>query len=314
MLLKDSKYLPVEEQLAMFMMVIAHAHTNRVIQDRFQHSGETIHRHFRQVLIAMMMFAKDMIKPPPLDTVPKEILLNPRFEPYFKDCIGALDGTLVHAIIQPEKQIPYRGRKGDCMQQVMAVCSFDMLFTYVVCGWEGTAHDQRILLDTISDEKLKFPHAPPGKYYLVDAGYTNMRGFLSPFRNVRYWLQDFQGVAIPHTREEHFNRLHSSLRNVIERSFGVLKARFPILKRMARYPFPVQRSIAVAAMAMHNFIRKDDMEDQLFAQFSSSNTQVECGTEEDLGENTYTFDITDRIEIDTKRNSIADAIWRDASS
>ena len=29
-----------------------------------------------------------------------------------------------------------------------------------------------------------------GKYYLVDAGYTNMQGFLSSFRNVRYWLQD----------------------------------------------------------------------------------------------------------------------------
>ena len=45
-------------------------------------------------------------------------------------------------------------------------------------------------------------------------------------------------------------------------------------------------------------------------------TQVECGTdfEEDLGENTYTFDITDRTEMDAKRNSIADAIWRDASS
>ena len=151
---------------------------------------------------------------------------------------------------------------------------------------------------------------------MVDAGYTNMRGFLSPFRNVRYWLPDFQGVAIPRTREEHFNRLHSSLRNVIERSFGVLKARFPILKRMAPYPFPVQRSIVVAAMAMHNFIRKEDMEDQLFAQFSSEDTQVECGTdfEEDLGEKTYIFYITDRTEMDAKRNSIAYAILRDATS
>ena len=72
MLLKDSKYVSVEEQLAMFMMVIAHAHMNRVIQDRFQHSRETIHRHFRQVLIAMMLFVKDMIKPPLLDTVPRK--------------------------------------------------------------------------------------------------------------------------------------------------------------------------------------------------------------------------------------------------
>ena len=53
------------------------------------------------------------------------------------------------------------------MQHVMAVCSFDMLFTYVVCGWEGTAHDQRILLDIISDERLKFPHAPPSKKVFV---------------------------------------------------------------------------------------------------------------------------------------------------
>ena len=104
-----------------------------------------------------------------------------------------------------------------------------------------------------------------GKYYLVDAGYTNIQGFLSPFRNVCYWLPDFQGVTIPHTRKEHLNKLHSSLRNVIERNFGVLKARFPIPKRMARYPFPVQRSIVVAAMVIHNFIKKEDMEDQLFA-------------------------------------------------
>ena len=150
---------------------------------------------------------------------------------------------------------------------------------------------------------------------MVDAGYTNMQGFLSPFRNVRYWLLDFQGVAVPRTREEHFNRLHSSLRNVIERSFGVLKARFPILKRMAPYPFPVQRSIVVAAMAMHNFIRKEDMEDRLFSQFSEDDAQVERDTdvEESHGENAYTFDITNRTEMDAKRNLIADAIWRDAS-
>ena len=94
-LLKDTRYILVEEQLAMFMMVIAHAHTNRVIQDRFQHSGETIHRHFRQVLIAMMIFAKDKIKPHPLDTVPKEILLNPHFEPYFKVLLSFLDNTFL---------------------------------------------------------------------------------------------------------------------------------------------------------------------------------------------------------------------------
>ena len=53
------------------------------------------------------------------------------------------------------------------MQQVMTVCLFDMLLTYVVCGWEGTTHDQRILLDTIFYEKLKFLYAPPGKKVFI---------------------------------------------------------------------------------------------------------------------------------------------------
>ena len=68
-------------------------------------------------------------------------------------------------------------------------------------------------------------------------------------------------------------------------------------------------------MAMHNFIRKEDMEDQLFLEYSSEDLQVECDTNvvEDMG-NTLTFDIIDRTEMDAKRNSIADAIWRDASS
>lgn len=100
-----------------------------------------------------------------------------------------------------------------------------------------------------------------GKYYLVDAGYTNIRGFLSPFRNVRYWLPDFQGVAIPRTRDEYFNRLHSSLRNVIERKFWSIESSIPYSQADGSYPFLIQRSIVVAAMAMHNFIRREDMED-----------------------------------------------------
>lgn len=72
----------------------------------------------------------------------------------------------------------------------------------------------------------------------------------------------------------------------------------------------------IVALAMLNFIRKDDIKEQLFSQFSSENVQVEhdIDVEEDLGANTCTFDIKDRIEIDAKRNSIADAIWRDTSS
>eukprot|EP00268_Persea_americana_P063836 TRINITY_DN8329_c0_g1_i5.p1 TRINITY_DN8329_c0_g1~~TRINITY_DN8329_c0_g1_i5.p1 ORF type:complete len:132 (-),score=10.98 TRINITY_DN8329_c0_g1_i5:75-416(-) len=110
----------------------------------------------------MIHLSMDIIKPPSYGQTPKEILLNSRFYPYFKDCVGVIDGTLVNAVIPVENQVPYRGRKGECHQNVLAACSFDMLFTFVIAGSEGTAHDSCILLDTISKPHLNFPHAPPG--------------------------------------------------------------------------------------------------------------------------------------------------------
>ena len=70
-----------------------------------------------------------------------------------------------------------------------------------------------------------------------------------------------------------FNHAHAQLRNYIERAYGVLKARFPILKQMAPYPFPVQRDIVISCVAVHNFIRKYDIEDELFTNFEQ-NTMV----------------------------------------
>ena len=59
------------------------------------------------------------------------------------------------------------------------------------------------------------------KYYIVDAGLRNTRGFLAPFKGMRYHLQDYRGSERePKNGKELFNYKHTSLRNVIERTFG----------------------------------------------------------------------------------------------
>ena len=59
-----------------------------------------------------------------------------------------------------------------------------MKFVYVLAGWEGSASDSRVLRDAMSrDDAFTVPN---GKYYLVDAGYTNGPGFLAPYRSTRY--------------------------------------------------------------------------------------------------------------------------------
>ena len=64
--------------------------------------------------------------------------------------------------------------------------------------------------------------------------------------------------------KELFNYQHSSLRMVIERSFGVLKARFPILNLMPNFKRSRQYYVITACCYLHNFIRINNSCDELF--------------------------------------------------
>jgi hypothetical protein len=88
---------------------------------------------------------------------------------YMQNCIGAIDGVHVYASLPPRDQIPYIGRKGLPTQNILAVCNFDMQFTFACAGWEGTAHDTRIFLSSLRNDALKFPKPPEGN----DSNSTN---------------------------------------------------------------------------------------------------------------------------------------------
>ena len=102
---------------------------------------------------------------------------------------------------------------------------------------------------------------------MVNAGYPNKQGFLAPYRGTQYHLPEFQQVGA-RGKEEQFNMLHSSLRNVIERCFSVLKQRWKMLDMMAPFSFQKQVKIIIAAMTLHNFIVEQNMSDELLSQFS----------------------------------------------
>ena len=73
------------------------------------------------------------------------------------------------------------------------------------------------------------------KYYLVDVGYTLRKWYLPPYKGQRYHLSDFRRAGRGNYIEERFNYVHSSLRSAIERTFGVWKNRWKILKQMSSY-------------------------------------------------------------------------------
>ncbi|KAL8495124.1 hypothetical protein ACS0TY_019333 [Phlomoides rotata] len=128
-----------------------------------------------------------------------------------------------------------------------------MNYIYVLSGWEGSAADSRVLRDAVTrTHGLK---VPTGNYYLVDGGYTNENGFLSPYRGFRYHLREWDTHHGPQNYQECFNIKHVKARNVIERSFGILKAQWGILRSSSYYPIKTQNRIILGCCLLHNFIR-----------------------------------------------------------
>ena len=50
----------------------------------------------------------------------------------------------------PAIQGRFRGRKDGTTQNVFVAISFDLKFTYVLAGWEGSAYDSRVLNDAFA--------------------------------------------------------------------------------------------------------------------------------------------------------------------
>nr|XP_027086625.1 protein ALP1-like [Coffea arabica] len=198
--------------------------------------------------------------------------------PLIEDCIGALDGTHISATVPAHKQMAYTNRHGNQSQNVLAVCDHDMRFIYVYAGWEGSAHDARVLEHAMRMH-TDFPFPPQGKFYLVDAAYKMVPGFLAPFkggRNVRVG----QGRGRGQGPKELFNTRHSQLRNVIERSFGVLKQRFAYLRGPVPYSYmQTQINVVIACCALHNFLREIQPSDDHFMMYEQEDMQFEgeCG-------------------------------------
>ena len=72
--------------------------------------------------------------------------------------MGAIDGTHVRASVPIQIQGRFRGRKDGTTQNVLAAATFGLKFTYVLAGWEGSAHNSCVLNDALSRPRgLKIP-------------------------------------------------------------------------------------------------------------------------------------------------------------
>ncbi|XP_068504463.1 uncharacterized protein [Phaseolus vulgaris] len=148
-LVKDAYRSTVEELVAKFLHIIGHNVKNQSVSFFFHQSRETVSRHFHNVLSAILRLEGKFLIQPNGTVVEPHILNNSRFYPYFKDCLWAIDETHVRVTVARADAPRFRGRIDWPTQNIFAAYDFDMKFTYVLAGWEGTASDSRILKDAL---------------------------------------------------------------------------------------------------------------------------------------------------------------------
>ncbi|XP_057533072.1 protein ALP1-like [Amaranthus tricolor] len=141
--LNGTRNMSLEEIVAMFLYTLAHHLKNR-----------TIRSHFFRSLLAVLKLHTHLLKKPTPITEDCEV---DRWK-CFKNCLGALDGTHISVHVPSEDRARYRTRKGSIAMNVLGVCNPNLEFIYVQPGWEGSAHDGRVLRDAITRPNgLKVP-------------------------------------------------------------------------------------------------------------------------------------------------------------
>ena len=144
-------------------------------------------------------YTKNVQLPHDHQPVPPKIQNNPKFFPFFKDALGAIDGTHINCTTSAADRQSARDRKGMITQNCLAICSFDMKFLYIFSGWDGSAADATMFYDArVTDLPII-----QGKYYLADVGFPTCDTLLIPYHGIRYHLAEWGHAQLRYVSVSH---------------------------------------------------------------------------------------------------------------
>ncbi|KAH6769918.1 hypothetical protein C2S52_014721 [Perilla frutescens var. hirtella] len=187
--LVHSRYVSVEEKVAMFLSILAHHKKNRIVKYDFTRSGQIVSKYIHMVLKALLRLnSLFLVKPAPISNEST----HSRWK-WFKGCLGALDGTHIRVKVRAIDKPRYRSRKGEIVVNVLGVCDRDMKFVYVLPGWEGSAADARVLRDAINRiHGLKVPKGMTWTFIMESSSKANKKSD----KTRRCWSQREEEVLI----------------------------------------------------------------------------------------------------------------------
>lgn len=198
----------------------------------------TVCKTFWEVGQRIYAKANQWIKFPSSDLEFNDALRSWQRRNEFPNAIGAIDCTHVPILKPSEFGDEYINRKGFASFNVQAICDGSGTFLNVDCSWPGSVHDSRIWNN--SGARFCIEANRCDALIIGDEGYGISPWLMAPYRHPN----------APH--ELNFNRVLSKERVVIERAFGQLKARFPLLKGKVRLRTNKIPAIIVCCFILHN--------------------------------------------------------------
>lgn len=133
----------------------------------------------------------------------------------------------------------FRNRKGYFSLNVQVVGDADLRIRNIVARWSGSTHDQTIFNN--SSIKAQFEGNEFGNSIMLgDSGYALKKYLITPILNPTIEV------------EQVFNESQIRTRNPIERLFGVLKRRFPVLSLGIRLSCDTAKVVIIGCAVLHN--------------------------------------------------------------
>ncbi|XP_026471873.1 putative nuclease HARBI1 [Ctenocephalides felis] len=138
-------------------------------------------------------------------------------------------------------------RKGYYSINIEVICDADERILFASSRYPGSTHDAAIW--KVSTVRALLTHNADDGTYLLDSGYPLEHCLLTPYR-----------TPVGSTQEK-YNKFHKKTRNVIERTFGVVKSRFRRLHRhrTLHYTPDVAGKIVYAVFTLHNICRVNNI-------------------------------------------------------
>lgn len=178
--------------------------------------------------------------------------------------IGVIDGCHVEIIAPPmtdEDHPPfvYINRKGKHSINVMAICDSNCNILAMDARYPGSVHDAAIFRSSVIRNFLReqYDNGDVTSHLLGDSGYGVEPWLFTPFLNYQ-----------PNSPEERFNILLKRNRNVIERTFGIMKKRFGCLSRhrVLLYHPSFAAYIIYAVAVCHNMALRANLDIDEYAE------------------------------------------------